>query len=311
LAGIESQNPSSPFFMDANKAALMAATKPDIKNNNMDKTANSSVYDSASQVTPELEELREIIRYRNLVVQMVRRDILTRYKRSVLGVAWTMLNPLGISIVLAVVFSSVFGGADKGYPVYVLSGLIAWNFFSQTTNAAIVNLVWGGGLLNRIYIPRTVFAVSAIGTGLVNLLLSLVPLIIVMLFFNIPLTPSLLILPIPILFLAMFSLGLGLFISSLAIYYSDVAEMYQIVLMAWFYLSPVIFTDDFLPPQVLAVIKIVNPMYHLINLFRAPIYEGRIPDLTEFLVSGLWAVTALLIGWIVFSRRADEFAYRV
>jgi ABC-type polysaccharide/polyol phosphate export permease len=242
---------------------------------------------------------------------MVRRDILTRYKRSVLGVAWTMLNPLGISIVLAVVFSSVFGGADKSYPVYVLSGLIAWNFFSQTTNAAIVNLVWGGGLLNRIYIPRTVFAVSAIGTGLVNLLLSLVPLIIVMLFFNIPLTPSLLILPIPILFLAMFSLGLGLFISSLAIYYSDVAEMYQIVLMAWFYLSPVIFTDDFLPPQVLAVIKIVNPMYHLINLFRAPIYEGRIPDLTEFLVSGLWAVTALLIGWIVFSRRADEFAYRV
>ncbi len=297
--------------MDANKAALMATTKPDIKNNNMDKTTNRPVYDSARQVSPELEELREIIRYRNLVNQMVRRDILTRYKRSVLGVAWTMLNPLAITIVLAVVFSSVFGGADKGYPVYVLSGLIAWNFFSQTTNAAIVNLVWGGGLLSRIYIPRTVFAVSAIGTGLVNLLLSLVPLIIVMLFFNVPLTPNLLVLPVPILFLAMFSLGVGLFISSLAIYYTDVAEMYQIVVMAWFYLSPVIFTDDFLPQQVLAVIKIVNPMYHLINLFRAPIYEGRIPDLTEFLVSGLWAVTSLLIGWIVFSRRADEFAYRV
>jgi ABC-2 type transport system permease protein len=297
--------------MDAYKAALMAATKPDIKNNNMDKAANSPVYDSASQVTPELEELREIIRYRNLVGQMVRRDILTRYKRSILGVAWTMLNPLGTSIVLAVIFSSVFGGSDKSYPVYVLAGLIAWNFFSQTTNAAIVNLVWGGGLLNRIYIPRTVFGVSAIGTGLVNLALSLVPLIIIMLAYSIPLPPSMLILPIPILFLAMFSLGVGLFISSLAIYYSDVAEMYQIVLLAWFYLSPVIFKDEFLPPQVLAAIKIVNPMYHLINLFRAPIYEGRIPDLTEFLVSGLWAITALLIGWIVFSRRADEFAYRV
>ena len=109
----------------------------------------------------------------------------------------------------------------------------------------------------------------------------------------------------------MFSLGVGLFISSLAIYYSDVAEMYQIVLLAWFYLSPVIFKDEFLPPQVLAFIKLFNPMYHLINLFRAPIYEGRIPDLNEFLVSGLWAITALLIGWVVFSRRADEFAYRV
>jgi len=289
----------------------MAATKTDIKNNNMDKTANSSVYDSASQVTPELEELREIIRYRNLVVQMVRRDILTRYKRSVLGVAWTMLNPLGTSIVLAVIFSSVFGGSDKSYPDYVLAGLIAWNFFSQTTNAAIVNLVWGGGLLNRIYIPRTVFGVSAIGTGLVNLTLSLVPLIIIMLSFSIPLSPSMLILPIPVLFLAMFSLGVGLFISSLAIYYTDVAEMYQIVLLAWFYLSPVIFRDEFLPPQVMVFIKLFNPMYHMINLFRTPIYEGRIPDLSEFLVSGLWAITAITIGWVVFSRRADEFAYRV
>ena len=277
----------------------------------MDKTANSPIYDSASQVTPELEELREIIRYRNLVVQMVRRDILTRYKRSVLGVAWTMLNPLGTSIVLAVIFSSVFGGSDKSYPVYVLAGLIAWNFFSQTTNAAIVNLVWGGGLLNRIYIPRTVFGVSAVGTGLVNLTLSLVPLIIIMLAFSIPLSPSMLILPIPILFLAMFSLGVGLFISSLAIYYSDVAEMYQIVLLAWFYLSPVIFKDEFLPPQVLVFIKLFNPMYHMINLFREPIYEGRVPDINEFLVSGLWAIITLLVGWVVFSRRADEFAYRV
>ncbi len=277
----------------------------------MEKTARSPIYDSSKQVSPELEELREIFRYRNLVNQMVRRDLLTRYKRSVLGVAWTMLNPLGTSIVLTIVFSSVFGGADKGYPVYVLSGLIAWNFFSQTTNAAIVNLVWGGGLLNRIYIPRTVFGVSAVGTGLVNLLLSLVPLIIIMLVLSIPLAPSMLILPIPILFLAMFSLGVGLFISSLAIYYSDVAEMYQIVLMAWFYLSPVIFKDDFMPARVLTVIKLVNPMYHLINLFRTPIYEGRIPDLSEFLVSGLWAITALIIGWVVFSRRADEFAYHV
>jgi ABC-type polysaccharide/polyol phosphate export permease len=277
----------------------------------MEKTARSPIYDSSKQVSPELEELREIFRYRNLVNQMVRRDLLTRYKRSVLGVAWTMLNPLGTSIVLTIVFSRVFGGADKGYPVYVLSGLIAWNFFSQTTNAAIVNLVWGGGLLNRIYIPRTVFGVSAVGTGLVNLLLSLVPLIIIMLVLSIPLAPSILILPIPILFLAMFSLGVGLFISSLAIYYSDVAEMYQIVLMAWFYLSPVIFKDDFMPARVLTVIKLVNPMYHLINLFRTPIYEGRIPDLSEFLVSGLWAITALIIGWVVFSRRADEFAYHV
>jgi len=149
----------------------------------MDNTPSTTIYDSSKQVSPALEELREIFRYRNLVSQMVRRDILTRYKRSVLGVAWTMLNPLGTAIILVLVFSNVFGISSPGYPIYVLSGIIAWNFFSQTTNAAMVNLVWGGDLLRRIYIPRTIFAVSSVGTGLVNLCLSLVPLLLFVIIF--------------------------------------------------------------------------------------------------------------------------------
>lgn len=269
------------------------------------------VYDSAKIGSPGLNEIREIIRYRNLVFQMVRRDILTRYKRSVLGVAWTMLNPLGTTIVLTIVFSTVFGSTDKGYPVYILSGLIAWNFFAQTTNASIVNLVWGGGLLNRIYLPKTVFGVSSIGTGLVNLLLSLVPLLAIMLVIGLTISPTMLLLPVPILFLTMFSLGVGLLVSSLAIYYTDVAEMYQIILMAWFYLSPIIYTDNFLPPQLLYWIKLLNPMYSMINLFRIPIYPGEIPDSSIFLISAGWAVASLVVGWFVFTHRADEFAYRV
>jgi len=277
----------------------------------MDNTPSTTIYDSSKQVSPALEELREIFRYRNLVSQMVRRDILTRYKRSVLGVAWTMLNPLGTAIILVLVFSNVFGISSPGYPIYVLSGIIAWNFFSQTTNAAMVNLVWGGDLLRRIYIPRTIFAVSSVGTGLVNLCLSLVPLLLFVIIFKIPITPALFFLPIPILFLAMFSLGIGLFISSIAIYYSDIAEMYQIFLMAWFYLSPIIYTDELLPEKILALIKIFNPMYYLINLFRIPILYGTIPELSVILISGAWAIVSIVVGWFVFTKRADEFSYRV
>ena len=276
----------------------------------MKSNSEVPIYDSAEQKSPAIEELREIYRYKDLVTQMVRRDILTRYKRSVLGVAWTMLNPLGTTIILAFVFSNIFGTMQENYVVYVLSGLIAWTFFDQTTKASITNLIWGGSLLKRIYVPRTVFAVSSIGTGLVNLILSFVPLLLVMLFTHAPIHWTALLMPIPILFLAMFSLGVGLFISSIAIFYADVAEMYQIVLTAWFYLSPVIFVDSIFPPQYLTIIKL-NPMYYLINLFRAPIYEGRVPTAQEFLLSGGIATITLLVGWVVFTRKADQFSYRV
>ena len=275
----------------------------------MQKSEPLPVYDSARRGSAPLEELRELFRYRNLVSQMVRRDIVTRYKRSVLGVAWTMLNPLGTTLVLTIVFSQVFS-VEKSYAGYVLSGLMPWTFFAQTTNAAMVSLVWGGGLLKRIYLPRTIFAISGVGTGLVNLLLSLVPLVLILVLTGVPITTAAIYLPIPILFLTMFSLGVGLLISTVAIYFADVAEMYQVILTAWMYLSPVIYTTDMLPPQYAWIVKL-NPMYYIIQLFRAPIYEGRVPDLQEFLLTGAISLVTLILGWLFFSIKADEFAYRI
>jgi len=267
------------------------------------------VYNSSLRGLPALEELRELIRYRNLVFETVRRNIVVRYKRSVLGVAWTMLSPLGTTLVLTIVFSKVFGGTTD-YAVYVLSGLICWTFFVQTTSDSMNNLVWGGGLLRRIYIPRTVFAVAAIGTGLVNIVLSLVPLVLVMLVTGVSPHFPMLVLPIPAIFLAMFALGVGLLLSTVAIYFADVADMYGILLTAWMYLSPIIYKEEMVPSKYAWILHI-NPMYYLINLFRAPVYEGQVPGLSEFLTAGGIALVTLLIGWLVFSQKADEFAYRI
>ncbi len=277
----------------------------------MDNTNQFPVYDSAQQRSTALEEIRAIFQYRYLVVQFVRRDLLTRYKRSVLGVAWTMLNPLGTMIILTIVFSRVFGANKEGYAAYVLSGLVAWNFFSQTTNAATLHLVWGGSLLRRIYMPRTSFAVSATGTGLVNFVLSLVPLLLVMLVTGVSIKPTVVLVPIPMLFLAMFALGLGLLISTVAVYFADIAEMYQILLTAWMYLSPVIYSYEILPEPYRTWLMRLNPMYYLLTLFRAPIYDGRIPEWSEFLITGGISLITLLVGWSVFTSKADEFAYRV
>lgn len=273
---------------------------------------DQQVYDSDRRKNPAIDEFWEVIQYRDLVVQLVRRDVLTRYKRSVLGVGWTLINPLGMMLVLTLVFSQVFRFGDvQGYPVYVLSGLLAWNFFSQTTTAAMVNLVWGGGLLNRIYIPRPSFALAAIGTGLVNIVLSLIPLLFVMLVTGIPIHISFIFIPVSVFLLAAFSLGLGLLISTIAVYFPDVKEMYQIGLTAWFYLTPVIYPIEVLPDSVRPIITTLNPMYHLVVVFRTPILPGRFPTLEELLPAVIISLVTLVIGWWAFTQRADEIAYRI
>jgi ABC-2 type transport system permease protein len=267
-----------------------------------------NIYDSARRGNSALEELRGVFQYRDLIFQLVRRDIVARYKRSVFGVAWTMLQPLGMMVVLTVVFSQLFGQVD-GYPAYILSGLIAWTFFSQTTSASMQQMVWGGALLNRIYMPRTSFSISAIGTGIVNLALSIIPLVVIVLVLRLPLTINILFLPISMLLLSAFALGVGLLLSTLAVSFPDVSEMYQIVLTAWMYLTPIIYPQEMIPEKYQFWMFSMNPMYYLVKLFRMPIYEGKIPDAQTLLVGTALSLITLFVGWIVFSRQADRFAY--
>jgi ABC-type polysaccharide/polyol phosphate export permease len=272
-------------------------------------TITKPVYDSALHTSPALTEIQELKHYRFLLKQLVRRDIVARYKRSALGVAWTMLNPLGTMLIMTFVFSNLFKSVQS-YPVYILSGLIAWNFFSQGTNAAMSGLVWGGSLMQRIYLPRTIFGVSAIGTALVNLVLSIIPLLVVMLITQTPLQPAFLFLPISILLLTGFALGFGLLLSALAIFYPDVAEMYQILLMAWMYLTPVIYPEDIIPAQFQTIYRL-NPMYWMVKMFRLPVYNGVLPTFQDLWPAVAWSVGMLVVGWLFFTSRSDEYAYRV
>jgi ABC-type polysaccharide/polyol phosphate export permease len=267
------------------------------------------IYDTTQRGSLALEEIRQALRYRDLFLELVRRNILIRYKRSLLGIAWAMLNPLGMMIILTIVFSHVFLSI-QGYPVYILSGLIAWNFFAQSAGAAIDQLIWSGSLLQRIYAPKTTFAISAIGTGLVNLVLSLAPLILVMLAIAVPIRPAIVFLPVPILLLVCFTLGIGLLISAIAIFFPDIIDIYQIVMTAWMYLTPIFYPIEILPAEVRLWVTSLNPMYYLVQLFRIPIYEGRLPDWAELWPTGLFSLATLLLGWLVFTNKADQLAYR-
>ncbi|HSR29114.1 MAG TPA: ABC transporter permease [Anaerolineae bacterium] len=272
------------------------------------EATDKTVFDSLKRGPVALEELRGIIQYRDLIFQLVRRDLVSRYKRSNLGIAWTMLNPLGTMIVLTLVFSQLFH-AIQGYAAYVLCGLIAWNFFSQTTSASMTQMVWGSSLLQRIYLPRTTFVVAAIGTGLVNLMLSFVPLFLIMFVLGLPLRWSMLFLPVPILLLAAFSLGVGLLFSAWAIYYPDVSEMYTMALTAWMYLTPIIYPQEMIPETYRFWFFHLNPMYYMVQMFRRPIYEGVLPTGAVVAAGAAVSLLTLMVGWIVFSRRSDRFTY--
>ena len=157
-----------------------------------------------------LTALGEIVRYRSLLRDLVARDLKVRYKRSILGVAWTMLNPLLMMAVLTFVFSQLFRADVRHYAVYLLSAQLIWTFLAQTTTQAMNHLAWGSALITKIYLPRSVFAVSQVGTGLVNLVLALVPLFLITLLTGAPVTWAVLWLPVSMLLMACFALGVGL-----------------------------------------------------------------------------------------------------
>jgi ABC-2 type transport system permease protein len=268
------------------------------------------VYDSALRRPRYIEEVLALLKYRDLVMQLVSRNVKTRYKRSVLGIGWTMISPLLMMTVLAIIFSSLFRTRVEHYAVFLLTGLTLWNFFSQTSAGIMTELSWGGSLLSKIYVPPSAFAISAVGTGLVNLFLALIPLMLIMLATGVPITPAMLFLPVPIIFTCMFTLGLGLVLARLAIFFADVVEMYQIIIMVWFYATPIIYPIEIVSEER-QVLLMLNPMYFLLEMFRAPVFLGRLPDIEVIAIAAVISFTTLLVGWWYFTKKVDEFAYRV
>jgi ABC-2 type transport system permease protein len=273
-------------------------------------SAKPRVYDSTRRRLKMLEDVGELIRYRDLLVSLVRRDLTVRYKRSVLGFLWTMLNPLLVMLVMTVVFSNLFRFDIECFPVYVLAGLLLYNFFSQSTTHAMHNIVWGGGLLNKIYVPKAIFVVSVICVGLVNLLLALIPLALIMLATGHAFSPALLFLPAALLLTLLFALGVGLAVAALAVFFVDLVDIYQVGLTILLYLTPLFYPVKVVPSQYLFLIHL-NPMYYFVEIFRQPIYLGTLPETDILMRATLLAVIALGVGWGFFARKADEFAYHV
>jgi ABC-2 type transport system permease protein len=269
----------------------------------------TAFYDSAARRTGMVAELLELFRYQDLLKLLVSRITKNRYKRSALGVLWTLLNPLISMAVLTIAFSTVFH-TSAAYPVYLLAGIVCWNFFAQTTTYSMGTLIAGGALMKRVYVPCTIFGVAAVANGVVNLLLSLIPLVLIMAALGQPFHATWWFVPFAMVLLTLFCLGMTLLMSTLAVFFADVVEMFALLLQSWFFLTPIMYPLDVLPARFQRLMAL-NPMYHLVEIFRAPIVTGHLPSLSHLVAAAAWAGGTFLVGWWTITRKANEFAYRL
>ena len=266
-------------------------------------------YGSARQPHPVVRELIDLLRYRDFVAQLVVRNIRVRYKRSLLGLAWSMLSPLMTMAVLSLVFTHVFRSTAPNYPLYLFPGLLLWTFFAQTVSTITAEVIGGIDLWKRIYAPRTAFAVATTLTGLVHLAAALVPLAVVMLVVGAPFGVALLSVPFTMCCTALFAIGVGLAVGAVAGHFADVGDLFQVLLNAWLYLTPVIYPRAIIPEAYHWVWR-VNPMALLVDAFRMPFYEHAAPSATALAASLFTSIVVAAFGWWMFTRTADALARR-
>ncbi len=272
------------------------------------RPAAAPVYDSAAQPHPFVEEWRELYRYRDLVAQWSGRNLKLRYKRSALGVVWTLLEPLMLMVILTVVFSTVFQPLED-FPVYLLAGLILFDFVSRSTLQIVEEIIASQSLAQRIYVPRSAFAVAAIATYLTNWAIAQLPLFGIMVFLGRPLSAALLTLPVGMLLVAGFALGVGLIVATLGAFFHDVRLTYQVLLTAWFYATPIIYPLDIVPAALRPFFE-ANPLTLFCRLIRDPVYTGAAAPLGVWGTATLCSLGTLLLGWWTFTRWRNAFGYR-
>lgn len=265
----------------------------------------TTVYDSAQPRRPLYTEFRNFWNYRGLVKLLVSRDLTVRYKRSVLGMWWTLLNPLLTTAIMWLVFGALFGGrfgSDSEFPyvVYLLAGVLFMTFFAQGLLATASSITGASGILSKVYVPAEVFSFSTAIAAAVNFVFSLVPLVIVQLVSGTGIPWTVLLLPIPIVATLALASGLGMLVASVAVFFYDVMDLTRVGVQLLSYLTPVFWPEE-IAGRFLPFVK-ANPLYSYITMFRHFMYQGTMPPWWIWTVVVTSSIGALGLGVWVFSR---------
>ena len=248
-----------------------------------------------------------LFRYKDLLYLLVDRDIKLRYRRSVLGWVWSVLNPLLDMLVKVLVFSYLFSRNIPNYPVYLISGQLMYSFMRESSTQALRSIPDNAAMLKKIYVPKYIFTLSKINSAFVNLLFSLGALLLVMIITKVRFSWSWFLIFIPMLQLYVFCVGLGLFLAAGNVFFRDLSNIWSVITLGWMYMTPIFYDLNRLSPALRYWIPKLNPMYMYIRQFRDLILEGGFTNMA-YTWRGLFvAVLMLFIGMFVFTRTKDKF----
>ena len=251
-------------------------------------------------------------KYNFLLHELVSRDFKVKYKRSVLGIVWSLLYPILTMSVMALVFTNVFKISTPGvnYLVYLMSGLVLFNYFSEASNLAMSSVVANFSLINKVYMPKYIFPLSKCIFAGINFLLTLIPLYGIIIFTGTSISWTHILLPYIFLCLFLFTVGFGFILATISVFLRDTFYIYGVVITLWTYLTPIMYDISIIPENLLLFIKF-NPLYWFVSFGREIILYSRVPNYGYWIYSAIFAVGFLLLGIFVFKRNQDKFIYYV
>lgn len=253
----------------------------------------------------------ELDKNRFILKQLVTKDFKRKYRRSVLGIAWSVLNPLMMMVIMSIVFSFVFRADIENYPLYLILGNITFSFMSESTSQALMSFIDAAPLLKKVRVSRFVFPVQKVLFALVNFTFSLVAVALVMLWFRVVPTWHIIWLPVCLFLLVLFCSGIGLIVGSLAVFFRDVVHLWSVVLTAWTYLTPIFWVPTQLaangaPAWIMSIVEL-NPMYGFVTFMRDIFLWNQNPSMQTLALCVIWALVMLGIGIFVFRKTQHKF----
>lgn len=254
-----------------------------------------------------LGRIERLFAFRHLLKQLVLKDIKLKYRRSFLGYLWSVLNPLLVMFVMLLVFSHMFRSDIENFPAYLIIGQTLFNFMSEATNQAIFSITGNAALLKKVYVPKYIFTLSKVTSSLVNLLFAMGAMLIVFIVSRVHFNVSMLFIPVVLVELYLFSLGLGLFLAQAAVFFRDIQYIYTVLLTAWTYLTPLFYPMSLLPDSMQKGIRLFNPMYHYVTQFREGVMYQCLPDWNSVAYGFVMAFLFLLAGTWSFLKAQDKF----
>ena len=245
-------------------------------------------------------------KYRFLLLELVKRDIKVKYRNSILGIFWSFLNPLLYMIVMTIIFGTLFSRSITNFPVFYLSGMVVFTLFSQGSNAALTSITGNAAMLNKVYIPKYMYSISRVLSNLVTFAFSIIILLLIMLATGSPFSIYILYSFLPVILVIMITIGAGLFLATLNVFFRDIEHLYSVFTTMLMYGSA-IFYPVTIVPEKFQILFTLNPIYAIITLFRDSFYSGTPYDLFNIVYASVFSISLLILGMVMFYKYQDKF----